>query len=133
VWLLTDPVTSLLQGYSVIGWHHLAVVTGIAATLAISVLVRRRPSAGSALVGAATAAIIFYFLTNLIAFATDPLYPKSFLGFVQAQWSGPVGLGPTWIFLRNLLAANVLFTALFLVARSSAPASAITPTHIPAR
>ena len=55
-------------------------------------------------------------LALLLSFATLPLYPKSFEGFVQAQWTGPAGFGPTWVFLRNAMAANVLFTALVLVA-----------------
>jgi hypothetical protein len=132
-WLVTDPVTSLLQGHAVYGWHHLAVVAGVATTLGLSLAVPRRPTAGPMLAGAAASAIVFYFITNLMAFVADPLYPKTFAGFIQAQWTGPVGFGPTWIFLRNLVAANVLFTALFLAARWSLPVPATTPSHIPAR
>ncbi|RYD27872.1 MAG: hypothetical protein EOP87_20485, partial [Verrucomicrobiaceae bacterium] len=46
VWLVTDPFTSLLQGHAVLGWHHLAVVLGIATTLGISMMIRRKPTAG---------------------------------------------------------------------------------------
>ena len=64
----------------------------------------------------AAGALAFFFLTNTVAFLADPLYPKSWEGFVQAQWTGPVGaVLPTWVFLRNLLAANLLFTGLFLL------------------
>ena len=75
------------------------------------------------------AALAFYFLTNCISFVTLPNYPKTLEGFVQAQWTGPVGYGPTWLFLRNALAANLAFTGLFLVAMR--PLRAALP--VPAR
>ena len=121
VWLLTDPVTSLLQGYPIVGWHHLGIALGIAATVGVAVVARRHPRPASMLVSSVVAAVAFYFLSNLVSFALDPLYAKTWEGFVQAQWSGPSNLGPTWVFLRNSIAANVAFTALFLIARQSLP------------
>lgn len=122
VWLLTDPVTSLLQGYPLFGWHHLSIAVGIAATVGIACLIRRKPPVSSrVLFGAAASAVTFYFLTNLVSFIGDPLYPKTLTGFIQAQWTGPVGFGPTWLFLRNLLFANLAFTSLFLAAYHQLP------------
>ncbi len=117
VWVVTDPLTSLLQGYPLFGWHHLGIALGIGVTVLISAAASRRPGTATALAGAALAAAAFYFVTNMVSFATDPLYPKTAAGFGQAQWTGPAGFGPTWIFLRNLMAANLAFTALFLAAR----------------
>ncbi|WAC20130.1 hypothetical protein OVA24_01895 [Luteolibacter sp. SL250] len=133
VWVLTDPVTSALQGYPVFGWHHAAIALGIAATISIAMVVRPKPAATPVLTGAVASAVIFYFLTNLVSFLTDPLYTKDAAGFVQAQWTGPVGLGPTWVFLRNLIVANTLFTGLFLLARLSLPGTAKAPSQIAAR
>lgn len=133
VWLLTDPITSIVQGYPVFGWHHLAVLSGIAATAGITHYVRRKPTAVPVLAASVVTALVFYSLANLVSFATDPLYPKTLAGFVQSQWTGPIGFGPTWIFLRNLLAANLAFTALFLIARQSLPAASAVPSQIPAR
>ncbi len=116
VWVVTDPLVSAFQGYPVVGWHWLALPIGIAATVAIALRLRRNPKALPMLAGAAGAALAFYFLTNAVCFLTSPLYPKSLLGFVQAEWTGPVGFGPTWLFLRNALASNLLFTGLVLLA-----------------
>ncbi len=116
VWMLTDPVVSVLQGSSVLGWHHLALVAGVGVTMLMAGVLRRNPSAALVLGGSLVAALFFYFLTNTVSFLTLPLYPKTWEGFVQAQWTGPVGLGPTWLFLRNSLASNLAFSALFLVA-----------------
>ena len=116
VWVVTDPFVSLLQGYSVIGPHHLSLALGLAAVVALALLVRRTSrTALPMLAGTVAGALAFYFLSNTIAFLSDPLYAKTWEGFVQAQWTGPLGFVPTWIFLRNLLVANLLFTALVLI------------------
>jgi len=132
-WLITDPVTSLLQGYPVLGWHNLSVALGIAATVGISQIARRNTSTAPVLFSAALSAIAFYFLTNFVSFATDPLYAKDLHGFAQAQWTGPTGFGPTWLFLRNLMAANLAFTAIFLAARNSLPQPVVKPSGALAR
>lgn len=121
VWLVTDPVASLLQDHPLLGWHHLGIFAGLAATAGIAIYIRRFANVPCTLIAAALAAIAFYFSANTLSFVADALYPKTLEGFIQAQWTGPVGFGPTWIFLRNLLAANVLFTGLFLAARLSLP------------
>ena len=120
-WLVTDPLTSLLQGYPVFGWHHLEILLGLAATTGVALWVRRSPTRLNLMAGAALSALAFYFLSNLVSFIVDPLYAKTLTGFAQAQWNGPVGYGPTWLFLRNLLAANLLFTTLFSLAFQSLP------------
>lgn len=132
VWAITDPIVSLIQGYPLLGWHHLGIALGIGAVIGFAVLVRRRKSAGTLLLGTVAASLAFYFLSNTVAFLTDPLYPKSFVGFVQAQWTGPVGFGPTWMFLRNTLASNLLFTGLVMAAYSL-PAFAPRPLAEPAK
>jgi hypothetical protein len=126
-WALTDPLVSLLQGHAPLGSHHASLLLGLAATFALATLLRKKPATWPMLGGAVAAALVFYLLTNTVSFLADPLYPKTATGFIQAQWTGPAGFGPTWLFLRNAVAANLLFTALFLAAhRSWLPAA--TPT-----
>ena len=121
VWLLTDPLVSLLQGQPLTGWHHLALPLGLAPTVLLAAPLRRNPRALPLLATSVLAAVAFYFLTNLVSFATLPLYPKTAAGLLQAEWTGPAGFGPTWVFLRNALGANLLFTALVLAARHGLP------------
>jgi hypothetical protein len=132
-WAVTDPFVSYLQGYPLIGWHHLGMLLGIAAVIGLAFLVRRRKSAGSLLLGTVAAAFAFYFLSNTVAFFGDfaGIYPNTLEGFVQAQWTGPAHLGPTWIFLRNTLGSNLLFTGLVLLAYSL-PVFAARPVLQPA-
>jgi hypothetical protein len=116
VWAITDPVVSLLQGSPAFGWHHAALLLGVGATVAMAAPLRRTRSAAWLLGGSVAAALLFYFLTNTVSFLSLPLYQKSLAGFIEAQWSGPAGFGPTWLFLRNSLAANLLFSGLFVLA-----------------
>ena len=117
-WAVTDPIVSYLQGYPLIGWHHLGMLLGIGAVIGFAMLVRRRKSAGTLLLGTVAASLAFYFLANTVAFFGDftSIYPNTVEGFVQAQWTAPAHLGPTWLFIRNTLGSNLLFTGLVLAA-----------------
>lgn len=127
VWVVTDPFTSLMQGYPVVGLHHLSILVGILPTIAIALFLGKKPPVLPVLAGTILSGILFYFLTNLISFVVDPLYLKTWEGFAQAQWTGPVGSMPTWVFLRNGVIGNVLFTSLFLLARKSLPQASPAP------
>lgn len=118
-WILTDPLVSLVQGYPVVGGHHVGILIGLSASVGLGFALRRHTGTLAMLGGSVAAALLFYLLSNTVAFLFDPLYAKTLTGFIQAQWTGPEHLGPTWPFLRNLVAANLLFTAIFLAARPS--------------
>lgn len=84
------------------------------------------------LLGSAAAALTFHLITCGAAWIGDPLYSKTLTGLYQSIWAGPSGSEiPSWIFLRNMSAANVLFTALFLASRLSLPKIA-APLKTPA-
>jgi hypothetical protein len=73
-------------------------------------------------------------VTNGAAWIGSPLYPKSPLGLWQSLWAGPTGSPiPSWIFLRNMTAANLLFTAVFLSARFALPRFSPKPVAATAR
>ena len=78
--------------------------------------------AGATLLGSAASAVLFHGITSVAAWIADPMYVKSLTGLVQSIWSGPPGgVLPSWVFLRNLVAAHVVFTGLFLLARHGFP------------
>ena len=82
------------------------------------------------LLGSAASAIVFHLITCGGAWITDPLYTKNLEGLFQSVWTGPIGSKiPSWMFLRNLTAANLLFTGIVLVSRLRLPR---TTTAIPA-
>lgn len=79
------------------------------------------------LLGSAASAVLFHLITCGAAWITDPLYAKNLEGLFQSVWSGPVGSPlPSWVFLRNLTAANVLFTGIFILAQHRLPRPSIS-------
>lgn len=83
--------------------------------------------------GSALAAVAFHGITCGAAWLSDPLYAKTLAGLQQSLWSGPVGSElPSWVFLRNLVAANALFTAIFVLARRGLPQALPAPAARPA-
>lgn len=74
------------------------------------------------LLGSVAAAVVFHLITNGAAWIGDPHYAKSPTGLWQSLWTGPVGSPlPSWVFLRNMVAANVLFTGIFALAQLRLP------------
>ncbi|MCB1130747.1 MAG: hypothetical protein KDN05_06425 [Verrucomicrobiae bacterium] len=70
------------------------------------------------LLGSLASALLFHTLTGGAAWMFGGLYPKTVEGLWQSLWSGPAGASiPSWAFLRNMAVANLLFTAIFVLAR----------------
>ena len=79
------------------------------------------------MVGSIAASLMFHLITNGAAWLGDPMYAKSLTGLWQSLWTGPVGSPlPSWVFLRNLSAANFLFTGIFVCAQYRFPKAAVT-------
>jgi hypothetical protein len=73
------------------------------------------------LLAAVFSSLLFYVVTNTIDWYFDapipltvPLYPKTFAGWAQALTVGHPGFPPTYLFLRNTLVSDLLFTSLFV-------------------
>ena len=114
-WLISYPITSLLQGHS-IGFEILVPAIGFAAMIGLARFFRKS-SPLRTFTGSLIAAIAFYLITNTLSWAFDPLYaPKSFATLTQALWTGLPGYAPTWLFFRNAMIAQATFSGLFLAA-----------------
>ena len=60
--------------------------------------------------------VIFYVITNTFSWLTDPGYIKTFGGLFQALTIGlpQFSATPTWMFFRNSLVSDLIFTAVFV-------------------
>lgn len=58
----------------------------------------------------------FYAVTNTFSWLTLPGYSLSTAGWWQALTTGLPGFPPSWIFFRNALVSDLLYSALMLVA-----------------
>lgn len=85
------------------------------------------------LIGSLMAAVVFHLMTNGAAWIGSPLYAKDLHGLWQSLWTGPaVSEIPSWVFLRNLAAANLLFTGIFAGAQLGLPRFVFS-TPVPAK
>jgi len=68
--------------------------------------------------------VIFYGITNLFSWLTEPGYVRNFGGLIQALTVGlpQYGATPSWMFFRNSLLSDLIFTAVFvLLMRAQSP------------
>jgi hypothetical protein len=66
------------------------------------------------------AALLYRLLFILAGAPVDSvtLYPKTFAGWLQALTIGHPGFPPTYVFLRNSLISDFVYTSLFLITQA---------------
>ncbi len=135
-WIISYPLPIFFQGGPVsdpLIFGSTLLAFGITFLIGKSLSTRSMPTL---LIGSLTAALSFHLITNGAAWLFDPRYAKTLAGLVQSLWTGAPGAPlPSWVFLRNFAAANLLFTWIVLSARICLPQLAIaspvssTPAH----
>jgi hypothetical protein len=134
-WLVSYPVPAMLSR----NLHYLGFAEFFTTAVAFAAVYFFGKSMApkhiaTTLAGAVVAALMFHLITNLAAWMGSPLYPKNIGGVIQSLWTGPAGSPvPSWVFLRNMIGANLIFTAVFLSARFALPTFSATPVSSPAR
>ena len=125
----TVPLMALFISDAVLNFHYGAALTDplilcryLALALAgcIGLLLRNRASLKTLLPASIAGSTIFYAITNAFAWLTDPGYAKNFAGLIQALTVGlpQYSATPSWMFFRNSLLSDLLFTLLFIVCMS---------------
>ena len=66
--------------------------------------------------GGMLGACAFYFATNSVAWLNNPVYVKSWAGWVQSFTIGEPGYPPPIVFFRNTVCSGALFTATIVLA-----------------
>lgn len=86
----------------------------------IGLLLRNRASLKSLLGASVVCSTFFYVVTNAFSWLSDPGYAKNFAGLIQALTLGlpQYSATPTWMFFRNSLASDLIFTGLFVAGMS---------------
>jgi hypothetical protein len=125
----TVPLIALFISDAVLNFHYGAAIADplilcryLALALAgcIGLLLRSRASLKTLLPASIVGSTIFYAITNAFAWLTDPGYAKDFAGLIQALTVGlpQYSATPSWMFFRNSLVSDLLFTLLFVVCMS---------------
>ncbi len=74
--------------------------------------------------------ILFYLVTNTGAWIGEAGYAKTAAGWLQAMTTGLPGLTPTWMFYRNTLVSDLVFTGLFLACHAVTTRGAPEPKAV---
>jgi len=127
---ISDVVLNMHYGFSLFSPFVASHYLGFALVGGLGLLLRNRASLKTLLPASLAASLIFYVVTNIVSWAFDPGYVKNFGGLLQALTVGVPAYSatPTWMFFRNSLLSDLLFTGLFILCmhwgRTPAPARA---------
>lgn len=117
---LSDVILNSYYGAPLLTPLMLCRYLALAVVGCIGLAVQNRASLKTLLPASVIGSTIFYVVTNAFAWLSDPGYVKNFGGLVQAL---TVGLSqysstPSWMFFRNSLLSDLIFTLLFVYCMS---------------
>src|SRR5207253_8247987 len=86
----------------------------------IGLLLQNRASLKTMLPASILGSTIFYLITNIFSWLSDPGYVKNFAGLIQALTVGlpAYSATPAWMFFRNSVLSDLFFTLLFVICMS---------------
>jgi len=111
---VSDLVLNAHYHASLVDVEMLPRYVAIGLIVALGFALRGRAGAVTVLPASVAGSFLFYLITNTGSWLGEVGYAKTFAGWVQALTTGLPGYPPTWMFFRNTLASDVLFTALFV-------------------
>jgi hypothetical protein len=114
---ISDAVINLRYDAPLLDLQILVRYAALALVGYIGVLLQNRASLKRLLPAAIAGSTIFYAITNAFSWLSDPGYAKNFSGLVQSLTLGlpQYSATPSWMFFRNSLVSDLLFTLLFVV------------------
>jgi hypothetical protein len=121
---LSDAILNASYGAPFFAWHILCRYIALVLVGLLGFALQNRASLKTMLPASLLGSTLFYVITNALSWATDPGYLKNFAGFIQAFTIGlpQYAATPTWMFFRNSLLSDLVFTAAFiLLMRVEAP------------
>jgi hypothetical protein len=115
--LISDIVLDAHYGFSLLSPFVLSHYVGFAIVGCLGLLLQNRASWKTLLPASVVASLIFYVITNAVSWIYDPGYAKNFSGLVQSLTVGlpQYSATPSWMFFRNSVVSDLLFTLLFVV------------------
>jgi hypothetical protein len=115
--LISDVVLNMHYGFSLFSPFVASHYLGFALVGGLGLFLQNRASLKTLLPASIAASLIFYVVTNTVSWAFDPGYVKNFGGLLQALTVGVPAYSatPTWMFFRNSILSDLLFTGLFVL------------------
>ena len=114
---ISDALINFRYGAPLIDPQILVRYAALAVVGCIGVLLQNRVSLKTLLPASVVGSTIFYAVTNAFSWLSDPGYTKNFAGLVQSLTVGlpQYSATPSWMFFRNSLVSDLVFTLLFVV------------------
>ena len=114
---ISDAVINFRYGAPLIDPQILVRYAALAVVGCIGVLLQNRVSLKTLLPASVVGSTIFYAVTNAFSWLSDPGYTKNFAGLVHSLTVGlpQYSATPSWMFFRNSLVSDLVFTLLFVV------------------
>jgi uncharacterized protein DUF6580 len=114
---VSDLVLNYYYGASLLDAQIVCRYSALALIGCIGLALQNRASLKTMLPASILASVVFYLLTNIFSWLSDPGYTKNLAGLIQALTVGlpAYSATPTWMFFRNSLLSNLAFTFLFVV------------------
>ena len=83
----------------------------------LGLVIARHASLKTLLPASLAGSTLFYIITNAFSWLSDPGYAKNFAGLIQALSVGlpQYSATPTWMFFRNSVVSDLIFTGLFVL------------------
>ncbi len=127
-------VMNAVHGWPLVNFYTAGAMLAFAAVFALAWAFRGTRSVGAVFGASLAGTLLYYILSNTMAFAFEPGYARSLAGWWQAQTLGlPIpGAPPAWWFFVKSLAGDLLFTALMVTVchpfawRTASPAKSPT-------
>jgi uncharacterized protein DUF6580 len=114
---VSDVIINLHYGAPLLDPEILVRYFALGLVGGIGLLLQSRASLKTLLPASIIASTMFYIITNTFSWLSDPGYAKNFTGLIQSLTVGlpQYSATPTWMFFRNSLVSDLIFTALFVV------------------
>jgi Family of unknown function (DUF6580) len=114
---ISDAVINFSYGESLFDSQIIVRYIALAVLGCAGLFLQSRASLKTLLPASIVGSTFFYGATNAFSWLSDPGYAKNFAGLIQALTTGlpSYSATPSWMFFRNSLISDLLFTLLFVL------------------
>jgi hypothetical protein len=114
---VSDIILNSYYGASLLDAHILGRYLALTLVGSVGLLLENCASLRTLLPASILGSAIFYLITCTFSWLSDPGYIKRFTGLIQALTVGlpQYSATPSWMFFRNSLLSDLVFTLLFIV------------------
>lgn len=113
---LSDIILNYHYSAPLLSGHILGRYLALALIGGIGLLLQNRASLKTVLPATIAGSVLFYGISIFFSWLSDPGYVKNFAGFIQALTVGlpQYSATPSWMFFRNSLISDLVFSTLFV-------------------